>query len=124
MLNRRLAGERGSALVPALIVMGLLLTFAISTASLVESDQVSSRQERERESSFQLSEGVLNAQIYQLSTRWPSKTSVPYPPACSATAAPANCPTPTMLAQNYEHVDYQSGTTTAARRRTTGATTC
>jgi type II secretory pathway pseudopilin PulG len=120
MLSRLRASERGSALVPAMVVMVLLVMFAISTAQLVESDQVSSRQEREREASFQLGEGVLNAQIYQLSSRWPSKTSAWYPPSCSGSAAHADCPTAAMVTQSYGQVDYRADTTWVTQVRDNG----
>ena len=75
MLTRRLSDERGSALVTALLVMFVLVAFSMTVASLVDTDQADSRRERERESSFNVTEGALNAQIYQLSTRWPSATT-------------------------------------------------
>ncbi len=70
-LKTRLADPRGSALVPALMITVMMLGFGMAMLTLVEGNQGDSRRERERESSFELAEGVLNAQIYRLSTRWP-----------------------------------------------------
>jgi Tfp pilus assembly protein PilX len=121
MLNALRSGERGSALVPAMLVMVLLLTFGIATAAHVDADQGDSRRERERESSFQLTEGALNAQIYQLSTRWPSKTAeTPYPGSCTAGAAIADCPSATAMQQSFTGVDYSSGTAWVTQVRDNG----
>jgi hypothetical protein len=108
-------GERGSALVPALLVMVMLLTFGIATAAGIDTDQGDSRRERERESSFQITEGVLNAQIYQLSTSWPSATSATTgpgtpPSSCDATSTVAGCPNGATMGQHFEGVDYTAGT--------------
>lgn len=121
MLTHRLAGARGSALVPALLVMFLLIAFASATAALVDGDQVDSRHERERESSFQMTEGVLNAQIYQLSVRWPgATTATAYPSACTPSTLHADCPTATTVQQSFAGVDYGSSTDWVAQIRDNG----
>ena len=66
MLTRRLLDDRGSTVVTAMLVLFVLVAFATTLASYVDSDQSDTRRTRERESSFQLTEGALNAQIYQL----------------------------------------------------------
>jgi hypothetical protein len=105
---KSLRHERGSALVTALLLMGIMLTLGIATLGLVETGQHDSRRERARESSFGLAEGVLNAQIYQLSTRWPaSDDAVPYPAVCSASSTDADCPGGTTLQSNFTGVDYR-----------------
>jgi hypothetical protein len=113
MLTRRLRDERGSTIVTAMMVLFVLLAFATTLASFVDSDQADSRRERERESSFNLTEGVLNAQIYQLSTRWPSATAneSPYPAGCTAGTAHADCPSGGSIQSNFTTVDHQSATT-------------
>jgi hypothetical protein len=121
MLTNRRVGERGIALVPALLVLLLLITFATTTAALVDADQVDSRHERERESSFQMTEGVLNAQIYQLSTRWPgATTATAYPSSCTPGTVGADCPSATTVAQNFAGVDYGLGTDWATQVRDNG----
>jgi hypothetical protein len=110
MLSKRLADARGSALVPALLIMGILLGFGAASLALVEGDQSDSRRERERESSFQLAEGVLNAQIYRLSTRWPGEKDLPYPSECTAATAHADCPGGATLQANFSGPDYRRPT--------------
>ncbi len=111
MLRLRLAEARGSALVPALLIMSILLAFGAASLALVEGDQSDSRRERERESSFQLAEGVLNAEIYRLSTRWPAATSLPYPTACTAVSPEVDCPGGATLQANFSGPDYNRPTT-------------
>ena len=74
----RARDEAGSALVVALVVMALLLTLSLALLKQVDSEQAEGGSQRARESSFQVAEGALNAQVFQLSTRWPDSTA-PYP---------------------------------------------
>jgi len=103
-LKHRLADPRGSALVPALMITVMMLAFGMAMLTLVEGNQSDSRRERERESSFELAEGVLNAQIYRLSTRWPSKVSAAYPSVCTAASSQTDCPG--SLDTNFKGADY------------------
>jgi Tfp pilus assembly protein PilX len=103
-LKSRLADPRGSALVPALMITVMMLGFGMAMLTLVEGNQSDSRRERERESSFELAEGVLNAQIYRLSTRWPSKVSAAYPAVCTAASSQTDCPG--SLDSNFTGADY------------------
>jgi Tfp pilus assembly protein PilX len=124
MLRKTLRAERGFALVPALLVMVILLTFATAALALADGDQADSRRERERESSFQLTEGVLNAQIYQLSMRWPGKTTVtPYPASCGPTTTNGDCPTASALNAQFKTVDYAAGSQWETEVRDNGGAT-
>jgi hypothetical protein len=106
MLTRRFTDSRGSALVPALVIMGLMLTFGMALLVLTEGNQRDSRRERERESSFQLAEGVLNSQIYRLSTHWPSQNAEALPPECVVTSTQDGCPNGAALQANFSGPDY------------------
>lgn len=109
MLKTRLIDARGSALVPALLIMGVMLTSGLALLALTEGNQRDSRREREREAAFQLAEGVLNAQIYRLSTQWPSQNSEDglYPAAgCTATSVELGCPNGTSVQANFSGPDY------------------
>jgi hypothetical protein len=111
MLRTRLADPRGSALIPALLITSILVAFGMASLSLVEGDQRDSRRERERESSFQLAEGVLNAEIYRLSTRWPAANQDPYPAECTAASTHADCPGGSSLQANFKGPDYNRPST-------------
>ena len=115
MTKLRLHSEDGMALIMAMLVMTLLLVFGFALLKNVDTQRNDSRRERERESSFQLSEGVLNAQIFQLSTRWPSSTtgaggaSVVYPTSCTQTSVQQDCPSVTALTGSFNNVDQAGG---------------
>jgi Tfp pilus assembly protein PilX len=112
MLKTRLIDARGSALVPALLIMGVMLTSGLALLALTEGNQRDSRREREREATFQLAEGVLNAQIYRLSTQWPSADSTDglYPAVgCTATSVEQGCPNGTSVQANFSGPDYTRG---------------
>ncbi|MGH2944870.1 MAG: hypothetical protein ACRDPC_01115 [Solirubrobacteraceae bacterium] len=122
MLTRRIDDERGNALVISLFVMMVLLAFGIATAVMVEGDQRDSLRERTRESSFQITEGVLNAQIYQLSTRWPGATEDPYPAACGTADTEDDCPNGASISANFTSGDYAAGTEWTTQVRDNGGT--
>lgn len=100
-------GESGSALVTAILVTMLFLMLGLSSLTLVDTQQRESGRERVRESSFALSEGVLNSQIYLLSRQWPGTQSQDYDVACSkATGANPRCPDVTTVENTFAGPDY------------------
>ena len=92
--RQSLASESGNALISALLIMGILAMFGMALLASVDTQQRESGRERQRESAFQMSEAVLNAQIYRLSSRWPASTTgsttdsvgLPYPNSCTQTS--------------------------------------
>ena len=121
MLKRTFAAERGSALVPALLVMAILLAFGMSIAAGASTDQSDSRRERERETSFNLTEGALNAQIYQLSARWPGATAAtPYPDSCTVGSAASDCPNGAAIQSNFASADTVTNTEWVTQVRDNG----
>ncbi|MBA2644534.1 MAG: hypothetical protein H0U80_03730 [Solirubrobacterales bacterium] len=104
-MKARLRHEEGSALVTAILVTFLVLTVGLTTAATVDTQQKQSRKQRERESTFQLSEAVLNTQVFQLSQRWPGPSDSPYP-SCDATTNVADCPRPASVTSGYTGADY------------------
>ena len=60
MTKHLLSRQDGNALVTALLVMFLFTILGVTTLTLVDQQQKESGRERVRESSFALSEGVLN----------------------------------------------------------------
>jgi len=107
-------GERGSALVTAILVMMLFTILGFTALSLVDVQQRESGRERVRESSFALAEGALSAQIYALSTSgggWPASAPGPTQPAtCTeSTAAESTprCPIPARVTESFQGADYE-----------------
>jgi hypothetical protein len=101
----RARDEAGSTVVVALVVMGLLLSLSLSLLAQVDSEQAEGGRQRARESSFQVAEGALNAQVYQLSTRWPDSMA-PYPTACDqGTMSQQDCPSANAMVETFRNVD-------------------
>jgi hypothetical protein len=102
-------GERGSALMTAMLVMIVFMGLGVATLTLVDNQQGESRRERERESSFALAEGVLNSQIYLLSRSWPGTFDKAYPTCTQTTGADPRCPDTATLQQSFKGADFNAG---------------
>jgi Tfp pilus assembly protein PilX len=106
----RARDETGNALVVALVVMGVLLSLGLALLKQVDSEQAEGGSQRARESSFQVAEGALNAQFYQLSTRWPDSTA-PYPDTChQGTMSQQDCPSANAMVSTFQNVDQAKST--------------
>jgi Tfp pilus assembly protein PilX len=75
--------EEGWVVVTAVIVMSLMMAIGLATYSTVDTQQTQSRVERERDSSFNLSESVLYAEGFVLGREWPTTSATAYPPECT-----------------------------------------
>ena len=101
----------------AVALMGVVMAAGLATYSQVDTQGSQARQERVRESTFNLAEAALNTQAFKLSRRWPASSGRAFVPAatgttptCSSSSAPADfCPQPTDLAQGYDSADYAAG---------------
>jgi Tfp pilus assembly protein PilX len=131
MTHRRqtLASESGNALISALLIMALMAMFGMALLATVDTQQRESGRERQRESSFQMSEAVLNAQIYRLSSRWPASSTgsvtdsvgLPYPDSCTKASTSTDCPNGTALAATLTGPDYDSNVTWTTQIRDNSA---
>jgi hypothetical protein len=101
--------QEGSALVTAMLVMTLCLMIGFTTMAAVDVQQSQSRGERERESSFALGEGALNAQIFMLSKEWPAFSGLARARCTQDTTADGNCPDPSTLVKGFTGADYSAG---------------
>ena len=125
MRHATLQDERGFAMVVAIVLMALMLGLGIAALGLADSESSRTREQRVRESTLQLDEGVLYAQSLVLSTKWPSALN-PYPARCSsAGAVDARCPNAATLAgsssgANFGNVDQSSGATWITKVRDNG----
>jgi Tfp pilus assembly protein PilX len=106
----RARDDAGNALVVALVVMGLLLTLGLALLKQVDTEQAEAGHQRARESSFQVAEGALNAQVFQLSTRWPD-SAAPYPGACDqGMVSQPDCPSTNAMNSTFQNVDQAKST--------------
>jgi Tfp pilus assembly protein PilX len=110
-MTSRLRQESGIALVQTLLLSMLMVSLAIAVVAGVESQQRQSRHERTRESSFNLAEAALNAQITQIARTWPTSASTPT--SCDPSTSNASCPTAATIANGYSGGDYGSPCTSS-----------
>jgi hypothetical protein len=119
-IRARLSDERGWGLVSSVLVVGILLSMALPLMSLVDTQQRQSAHERKSESSFNLSEAALDAEVFVLGKDWPSLASGAYPSACTVASASLNCPSPDLLTRTYTGGDYVNRNWTVQVRDDTG----
>jgi len=101
----RLESERGSGLVTSLLVIGIMMSIALPLLSIVDTQQRVGAGARLTESSFNLTDAVLNAQVFVLSNSWPATVDQAYP-SCTQDAVSLKCPDPSAIAATYSGVDY------------------
>ena len=104
-MTRILRGERGSAIVLAIALMTMMIAVGLAAFSFVDTQQVMSMQERQRESSFNLAEAVLNSQSFTLSRRWagaPTSYATTAPTCTNATAPAIQCPDTAQLSAGVQ----------------------
>jgi Tfp pilus assembly protein PilX len=110
-MTNALQDERGWMLVTATLLMTIMLSIAVVTLGLVDSDNHRTRNDREAESALNLDEGVLYAQSLVLAQQWPSLTA-PAEVECKSSVVKAACPVAANLAgsggsANFTNVDQQ-----------------
>ena len=73
-MMRRLRNEDGVVLVTAIILLTVVLAMGMALVLFSENQQTASARETASEQAFNLAEAALNAQIGELSSRWPAVT--------------------------------------------------
>lgn len=121
-MRHRITEECGNALVTALLLTMVMLTVGLAGLAQVDVQQEQSGVERVRETSFNLGEGVLNAQIFAVSRRWPGPGAGAGTPAvapfvfgpCTQNSAPLtspNCPDAETIRRLFASPDTDGPTT-------------
>lgn len=115
-LSRRVLREERGSVVVATMTLVLMLVLALATYSVVQSQTQLSSTHRVRESSFNMAEGVLNAQAFIIGRLGPGGTQAgrQYPAECPSTEKPEYCPDPAAIAASFDgqlQADYAGGQT-------------
>jgi len=94
----RMADERGTALVTAIVLMTAMLGLGLATLSMIDEQEQASAAGRQRETAFNVAEAVMGAQVFQLARDWPGLGSAvnQYPNCTQSTVAP-RCPAPAQV---------------------------
>lgn len=106
--------EDGNVLVIAMMMLMLMLAIGLATLATVDTQTDVSKKERERESTFNLTDAVLNAQTFVLGRLGTGNLATPFPVQCPATPASALCPDPQQIANSYDagsQPDFDPATT-------------
>jgi Tfp pilus assembly protein PilX len=110
-MTRRDDSQRGSALVAAMFAIAMMLMIGLATYSLVDTQQGQATRSDVGEASFRLANAALNAQMFQLGSVFPSKSTSAYPSWCTSAAPAASpCPDATSLSQSFNSVQYGTST--------------
>jgi Tfp pilus assembly protein PilX len=105
----RLREERGVALVSALLVTMIMLALGLGLDQYVRAQTSASGDERARESSFNLSDAVLDSTSNFLSIKWPSQSSA-YPSSCTQASTGSSCPDANSVINGFTAAGYTAGT--------------
>jgi Tfp pilus assembly protein PilX len=117
-MRHSITSEHGSALVTALLLTMIMLTVGLAGLAQVDVQQEQSGVERVRETSFNLGEGALNAQIFAVSRRWPgpgagagTQAAAPfvYGP-CTQDSISQNCPSAETIRRLFTSPDTAGAT--------------
>lgn len=104
--------EGGWALITSIMLLAIMVASGLAFASIVDTQTGASREQRVRETAFNLAESALSAQVFQLSTpgNWPGPgANAARYSECVAGAVTARCPTNAQLTAAFASVDLGTG---------------
>lgn len=106
-LRRRLRREDGWAMVTAMMVLVIMLGSSLAVAAYVDTQTGLSRQQRTRETAFNLAEAALNQQVVALGRlgSWSSTSPIP---SCTPAATDLRCPAPSQLSKLIPSADVDT----------------
>jgi Tfp pilus assembly protein PilX len=111
---RHARNEEGFAVVTAIVLLTVIMALGLGLLLFTDNQQKASTREQASEAAFNVAEAALNAEVGQLSRKWPyyktvAEAETEMPRVCTASTSPdANdCPSPTDL-----KLDPNTGSTT------------
>jgi Tfp pilus assembly protein PilX len=121
MIRRIRSEQDGNVLVIAVTMVTLMLALGAGALSTVDTQTSVSMQDRRHESTFNLAEGVLNAQAFVLGRLGTGvAANGGFPIECTQLSTESLCPTPAQVARSYTAAtqsDYDSAMTWSTRVR-------
>jgi Tfp pilus assembly protein PilX len=101
--------EDGFALIAAIILLTVIMGLGVGLLLFSDNQQRAASREQAGESSFNVSEAALNAEIGQLSRAWPGSKALELPERCTATSPESSaCPTAASLSAGYSYASALS----------------
>ncbi len=112
-MRARLREERGNVLVIAVTMLALMMALGSAALSTVDTQTDVVMKERRHESTFNLAEGVLNAQTFVLARLGTGSATSQFPAACGPSSTAALCPDDEQIVRSYDAAvqsDYAGAT--------------
>jgi hypothetical protein len=100
-MRRRLMREDGDVLVIAVVMVALMLVVGGAAMSTVDTQSDVVKRDRQHESTFNLAEGVLNAQTFVLGRLGTGNVANPFPEHCTSGVVATLCPNPEQLSRTF-----------------------
>jgi type II secretory pathway pseudopilin PulG len=124
-------GEDGSILVIAILMMAVMLAVGLASFSFADSGQKRAHEQRQRETTLNITEGALYSQGFALAQTWPGNAAgaAAIPSACTSQTVQALCPDPNTLAAgnssapssaNFTNVDASANVSWSTHIRDNG----
>lgn len=113
-LRGLLTREDGNVVVIGVMMTALMLVLGAAALSTVDTQIDVTKRERQLESSFNLAEGVLNAQTFVMARLGTGTSSSQFPEACTNESDLALCPDPDQVALSFDGAtqnDFDEDTT-------------
>jgi hypothetical protein len=110
-MRNRLRNQDGYAVATAMIVMSVMLVLGLAAMTFADAETSSSNRERVHESRLNLTEGVIAAEIFQMSRSWPTTVDKQYPDTCTSSISVPLCPTPGQLKAQFSGADFKPAET-------------
>src|SRR3981189_3272851 len=100
---RAARSENGFALVTAIVLLTVMVGLGRGLLFLTDTQRKASTREQASETSFNVAEAALSAQVGQLSRSWPGNTGLESPTSCTAATSVATngCPSAESLSVAY-----------------------
>jgi hypothetical protein len=108
-LLRRLHEEGGSAVVTAVVLLGIMVSTSLALLAYVDTETKQSQVSRTRETAFNFAEAAMHAQIFSLAKTWPANPGVTYS-QCLAATGTEKCPSDTQLRGLFPSADTDATT--------------
>lgn len=96
--------QDGFALVAAMALLFVMMALGLGLLLFVDSQQKASAREQANEAAFNVAEAALNAQVGQLSRRWPTEPAQASCTSSEAYSASSICPSPASIESAYKYL--------------------
>lgn len=120
MIQRLRLEQDGNVLVIAVTMVTLMLGLGATALSTVDTQTDVSKRDRQHESTFNLAEGVLNAQAFVLGRLGTGTQANPYPETCTQASTASLCPRAEQVTRSFSALtqnDYNALTAWETRVR-------